>query len=37
MRVEAPLGLARGSGRRMELTSCSLFVALPLAVQFSTP
>lgn len=37
MRVEAPLGLARGSGRHMELTRCSLFVALPLAVQFLTP
>jgi hypothetical protein len=36
MRVEAPLGLARGSGSRTELTSCSLFVALPLSVQSST-
>ena len=37
MRVEAPLGLARNNGRRTELTSCSLFIALPLAVEVSTP
>ena len=36
MRVEAPLGLARASAGRTALTSCSLFVALPLSVQFST-
>jgi hypothetical protein len=33
MRVEAPEDLARTVGRRTELTSCSLFVALPLSVQ----
>jgi hypothetical protein len=36
MRVEAPLGLGRTIGRRTELTSCSLFVALPLSAEFST-
>jgi hypothetical protein len=36
MRVEAPLGLGRTISRRTELTSCSLFVALPLSVEFST-
>ena len=36
MRVDAPEDLARTVGRRIELTSCSLFVALPLSVQFST-
>jgi hypothetical protein len=36
MRVEAPLGLARARARGQELTSCSLFIALPLSVQFST-
>jgi hypothetical protein len=35
MRVEAPEDLARTVGHRIELTSCSLFVALPLSVQFS--
>jgi hypothetical protein len=35
IRVEAPLGLARTVGRRTELTSCSLFVALPLSMEFS--
>jgi hypothetical protein len=35
MQVEAPEDLARTVGRRIELTSCSLFVALPLSVQFS--
>jgi hypothetical protein len=33
MRVEAPEDLARTNGRRTELTSCSLFVALPLSMQ----
>ena len=38
MRVEAPLavGLARVNGRRVELTACNLYFALPLSVQFST-
>ena len=35
LRVEAPLGGARAGARGMELTSCSLFVTLPLSVQFS--
>ena len=33
LRVEAPEDLARTVGRRIELTSCSLFVALPLSMQ----
>jgi hypothetical protein len=36
MRVEAPMDLARTVGRRTELTSCSLFVSLPLSVQSSS-
>lgn len=35
LRVEAPLGGARVGAGGMELTSCSLFVTLPLSVQFS--
>jgi hypothetical protein len=35
-RVDAPEGLSRTVGSRVELTACNLYFALPLSVQVST-